>query len=60
MQMNTGNRDERRYYPEGLLICFAGHVAQMDFMRIDFYDDIVPQSPNGGTGTSSRGIFAGK
>ncbi|WP_321848291.1 hypothetical protein [Burkholderia diffusa] len=58
--MNTGNRDERRYYLEGLLIRFAEHVAQMDFMRIDFYDDIVPQSPNGGTGTSSRGIFAGK
>lgn len=62
----AGNRDEWRYYPEGLIFRSVGHVARMDFMRIDFYDDIAPRWPNGahkqvdvtlrGTDGSSRGI----
>ncbi|WP_321924088.1 hypothetical protein [Burkholderia sp. BCC1998] len=43
----AGNRDEWRYYPEGLIVRSVGHVARMDFMRIDFYDDIAPRWPNG-------------
>uniref|UniRef100_UPI002ABE9508 hypothetical protein n=1 Tax=Burkholderia sp. BCC1974 TaxID=2817439 RepID=UPI002ABE9508 len=38
---------EWRYYPEGLIVRSAEHVARMDFMRIDFYDDIAPRWPNG-------------
>ena len=66
VQMSAGNRDEWRYYSEELVVRSVGHVARMDFMRIDFYDDIVLRWPNGardqvdathrGTGGSSGGI----
>ncbi|WP_124614663.1 hypothetical protein [Burkholderia sp. Bp9143] len=69
METSAGNRDEWRYYSEGRVVRSVGH-AQLDFMRIDFYDDIVLRSPNGAhdqvdatrrrTGRSSRGIFRRK
>ncbi len=37
---SAGNRDEWRYYPEGLAPRSVSHVSRMDFMRIDFHDDL--------------------
>ncbi|WP_155740282.1 hypothetical protein [Burkholderia territorii] len=46
VQMSGGNRNEWRYYPEGVVARFVGRIAQIDFMRIDFYDEIILRRPN--------------
>ncbi|WP_343728052.1 hypothetical protein [Burkholderia seminalis] len=47
MRTSAADRDEWRYYPEGPALRSATHVAKMDFMRIDFYDEFVMYSPTG-------------
>ncbi|WP_176730096.1 hypothetical protein [Burkholderia seminalis] len=47
MRTSAADRDEWRYYPEGPALRSATHVAKMDFMRIDFYDEFVMHSPTG-------------
>ncbi|KML56597.1 hypothetical protein VL15_16175 [Burkholderia cepacia] len=44
MQTSAQDRDEWRYYPEGLAPRSAGHVVRMHFMRIDFCDEFALRS----------------